>query len=334
MKVKMLMLTLLVLVLPARSPGQSTQIRGFTDVVFTTGEPPAAAAFELGQFDLFMTSQVSDRISFLSETVFEYDEGFIVDVERVIVKFEWAHYLSVSAGKHHTPIGYWNTAYHHGSLLQPTIQRPLLFRFEDEGGILPIHTVGLLLQGDYILSPQFGYSLMIGNGIGSTPVRDNNAVKSMTVSAHLRPARGLLVGASLYRDRLAAGTLNLREEPLPAALNQTLLTGTVVYQGHPFELMTEYVRSVNAGSAERTTTWGYYLYAGYRVHRFVPYVRLDRIDYATGDPYYVGEDTRGFLLGLRYDAHYLTVLKGEVQRKGVGDEGSHVVVQFQVAVGF
>lgn len=175
MRTKLWLISALSLLYQNTILAQETTIRGFADVNFFVSEKPSDhAAFSLGQYDLYITSELNDRLSFLGEIVFEYDEGFIVDVERVLIKYEWDNFFNVIVGKHHTPIGFWNTAYHHGSLLQATIQRPLLFRFEDEGGILPIHTTGILFQGSHIGRFKFGYDFMIGNGVGSTPVNDNN----------------------------------------------------------------------------------------------------------------------------------------------------------------
>ena len=68
-------------------------------------------------------------------------------------------------GRYHTSIGYYNTAYHHGKWFQTAVGRPFLFRFEDEGGILPIHNVGVSVQGR-IPSGKLGlnYVAEMGNG--------------------------------------------------------------------------------------------------------------------------------------------------------------------------
>ncbi len=50
-------------------------------------------------------------------------------------------------GRFHTPLSYWNTAYHHGAYLQPSITRPGIAEYEDGGGILPMHATGLLIDG-------------------------------------------------------------------------------------------------------------------------------------------------------------------------------------------
>jgi hypothetical protein len=79
-------------------------------------------------------------------------------------------------GKHHTPVNYWNYTYHHGRVFFPTIERPLLFEAE----IIPLHTNGISLQGQNLGSAKFGYDVMIGNGLGSSDITDNDNRKSIT----------------------------------------------------------------------------------------------------------------------------------------------------------
>jgi len=315
---------------------QETIIRGFTDVDFAASDEPSEhTSFSLGQYDLYMTSELSDRLSFLGEIVFEFDQDFVVDVERVQIEYEWDNYFNVSVGKHHTPIGYWNTAYHHGTLLQPTIQRPLLFRFEDEDGILPIHTTGIRFWGANIGTLRFGYDLMIGNGIGSTAATDNNDAKSVTLSIHSKPTDGLQLGVSGYWDRIAAGTISLQKTALASALRQQILTGTVIYARRPFELMAELVHVTNnADLTGTTTTDGYYIYGGYRFGKTVPYFRFDQIFYDTGEQYYIDNDARLLVVGLRHDLNFMATIKLEFHHAETETGGTSKGLNVQAAVGF
>ena len=75
------------------------KIRGFVDVGAITEND--TLSFNLGEFDLFITSELSDNISFLSETVFKYDstlEEFKVSIERVIINYNYwvSHLVAVS----------------------------------------------------------------------------------------------------------------------------------------------------------------------------------------------------------------------------------------------
>ncbi len=305
---------------------QETVIRGFSDVGATYSDSDEENSFfSLGQFDLYITSQVTDRLSFVGEVVFEAEDGFIVDVERVLARYQVNNFFSVVLGKHHTPIGFWNTAYHHGNLLQPTIRRPLPFLFEDEGGAFPIHTTGILFTGDNIGSLNFSYNIMIGNGLGSTPISDNDKGKSFTGSFFIEPVEGLKLGASGYVDKASAGIATLQgteETPVVLAkdMDQQILTGSLVYFGTPIELITEYsvVRNKLNGGAVQSTT-AFYVYGGYNVGDFTPYFRFDMMDYSKSEPYFKPVNTDEIIIGARYDFNFLSSLRLEFQRQTFPD---------------
>ena len=113
------------------------QIRGFSDVnLGDNTQKGSHSAFSTGQLNLFMTSRLNDKFSVLSELVFEYDptNTLSTDLERLLFQWNASDYFSLSAGRYHTAIGYYNTAYHHATWLQTTAMRPFLFSFEDAGG--------------------------------------------------------------------------------------------------------------------------------------------------------------------------------------------------------
>src|ERR1700749_4805151 len=70
---------------------QKTQIRGFMDIL--AGLQDNKVSFTLGEQDLFITSELSDRFSFLGESVFKFTPGtpttFSVSIERAIVKYNF-----------------------------------------------------------------------------------------------------------------------------------------------------------------------------------------------------------------------------------------------------
>ncbi|HEX2780296.1 MAG TPA: hypothetical protein VHM30_12410 [Gemmatimonadaceae bacterium] len=320
--------------LPATA--QQTQIRGFSDVTYRAGSRNTAPNdFGLGQFDLYITSKLANNFHFLGESVFEYDEGFLVDVERVIITWSPDSRLNVGAGKHHTPIGYWNNAYHHGAVLQPTIERPLMFKFEDEGGVLPIHTTGLLLSGNDIGPAHLGYSFLVGNGIGSTPVADNNPGKSVTAEIRSQLTSYLEVGVSGYDDLASRGTLNMAGDSLPAAMRQRMLGAHIALLGSHYEFISEYQRVLNHMEGDGTHgTNAMYVYAGRRFGSFVPYLRYDRLDFAKVDPYFVPTDDQVSLVGARYDFSAAGTVKLEGrERKRELDKSTKEIVA-QIAIGF
>ncbi len=106
--------------------GQDTQIKGFVDVLTTYNNDKVSFGF--GEQDLFITSVINDRISFLAESVFKFTPSsptqFSVSVERIVIKYNIKGNNDLILGKVHTPINYWNNTYHHGRVFFPTIDRP------------------------------------------------------------------------------------------------------------------------------------------------------------------------------------------------------------------
>ena len=125
-------------------------------------------AFALGQFNLFITSRLSEHVSVVAEPVLEADErnAFGFELERLLLQLTANRYFNVSVGRYHTAIGWYNTAYHHSTWLQTAVGRPFLFEFEDNGGILPIHNVGLSATGQI---PSGDFDLRYVAEVGQRP---------------------------------------------------------------------------------------------------------------------------------------------------------------------
>ncbi len=187
----------------AESWGPRLRIRGFADVGWTTSSLHGTTnSFSLGQFNLFVTSRLSDKLSVLAEAVMEADSGtnqLGIELERMLLLYNLNDYLNLSLGRYHNSIAFYNTAYHHSAWLQTTTNRPFLFAFEDGGGILPIHNVGVSATGR-IPSGVLGlhYVAEIGNGrstrtaLGNNPVQnvaDENHGKSFKTSHSMRARR-------------------------------------------------------------------------------------------------------------------------------------------------
>lgn len=165
-----------------------------------------ASGFSIGEHDMFVTARITDRISFLSETVVgpasshghgAGGDGFMASIERARVRFDYAPNHSVIVGKMHTPVNYWNDTYHHGRLFFPTIDRPSSF-----GLAVPIHTLGVRLQGQNIGDLNFGYDVVAGNGLSSSDASDDDIQKSLTAAFHIKPMDDSRFGVSYYRDNL------------------------------------------------------------------------------------------------------------------------------------
>lgn len=150
---------------------------GFSDFSFSaTDQKGSKSGFKEGQFILHFSSALSPKVSFYGEvsltaradagTGTPAATGFNTEVERTIIRFDQNDYFKVSLGRYHTPINWWNTAFHHGLWLQTSINRPEMTQFG--GQFIPVHFVGGLIEG---MLPAHGfninYNFGLGNGRGS-----------------------------------------------------------------------------------------------------------------------------------------------------------------------
>lgn len=314
-------------------------IHGFSDVTLglTRDNPPAGpavndASFALGQFDLYIVSRLSENLSFLGETVIETDASgaTVIDLERAFVKFAWSDAFAVSAGRTHTPLGWWNEAYHHGAMLQPTIARPLALRFEDDGGLLPVHAVGLELSG---VAPVGGWEASwvgnVANGRGPIPDEvqagaDLNRHKAVALKLTLeRHGDGdLAFGVNGYLDHIPpdladpARGAEIRERIGGAHARLRFGRGELLAEG----FLVRHDDPVSGGTFRHR--------AGYVVlvageGRARPYVGYDRLDAQGGDPFYgaAAADFTAGTAGLRFELHPFDTIKLEFRHEAF--EGGH-----------
>lgn len=305
------------------------RIRGFGDIsLHGDNQQGDTTSFSLGQLDLFVTSDVSDKFKFLSEIVFEGGpndiyghvngeaNSFSVDVERYLLQYSDNDYLNISAGRGHTAIGYYNTAYHHSSWLQTTTGRPFLFDFEDHGGILPIHMVGVSASGQ-IPSGSLGlhYVAEIGNGRASRqpleeePVQneiDDQNHKAWNLALFARPesVHGLQAGFSFYHDLLAP-----QNQP---EVNESILAAHAVLIRPRYEWLNEAVldRHVLRGTSTSFNTPGFYSQVSKQFGSYRPYLRYQYVNVPNSEPVFPDVALRhGPSAGLRFDASESVALK-------------------------
>ena len=305
------------------------RIRGFGDISLHGDTLKGdTTSFSLGQLDLFITSDVSEKFKFLSEIVFEGGPDnyyginvepantFSVDVERYLLQYSQNDYFNLSVGRGHTAIGYYNTAYHHSTWLQTTTDRPFLFAFEDRGGILPIHTVGASAYGK-VPSGSLGlhYVAEVGNGRESRNPLENEPVqneiddqnrKAFNLAVFARPqaVQGFQTGFSVYRDILAPANA--------PKIGETILAAHAIFIRPKFEWLNEALvdRHAPFGAPTVFHTPGFYSQISRQFGSYRPYFRYEYLNAPNNEPVFPDVQLRhGPLLGLRYDASEFVALK-------------------------
>lgn len=278
--------------------------------------------FTIGGVDLFITSKVAEKISFLNETIFEFGSNGanVLDVERVLLKYDMEDWLKIAAGRGHTSLGYWNQQFHHGTWLQTTASRPVMYRFEDDGGILPVHYVGLEFSG--ILDAPGGslsYASNVANGRGTIAdevqlIEDKNDSKMVGIQFTYEPEalEGFGVGANYLHDAIPdrAGTTDRGAE-----IDEDIYGTHLFYLADPYEIILEgmIIDHYNHATALGDKTAGAYGQVAYRMGKYKPYFRYDWLRISDRDPFFQGlvEDEASCTMGLRYELTSYNALKLE-----------------------
>ena len=305
-------------------------IAGFGDIDFSqTKHPEGPRGFSLGQFVLHMASELSPRVTFFGEISFTARSdagtgspaatGFNAEIERMILRFDESDRFKVSFGRYHTPINYWNTAFHHGQWLQTTISRPEMIQFG--GRFLPVHFVGALAEGGVPAGGwNVNYEAGFGNGRGNVISRggdagDNNDFRATLLTLFSKPDHlyGLQFGGSIYFDKITL--------PDTPDIGERIVAGYAVWQKETPELIAEVASVRHEPSQGGLVTWShaYYIQAAYRLpqfnHTFKPYFRFEHVGVNSQDHVFQVQPVLnldgGVTLGLRYDASPFAAIKGE-----------------------
>jgi hypothetical protein len=300
---------------------------GFGDFNFSaTDRPEGPRGFTEGQFAVHLASELSPRVSFFGELTFTARgdagtgsppaTGFNAEVERSIIRFDQSDRLKVSFGRYHTPINYWNTAFHHGQWLQTTIARPEMIQFG--GRFLPVHFVGALVEGKVPAGGwHLNYNVGLGNGRSSVISRggdagDVNGHRAWLVNLFSRPERpyGLQFGASAYIDRI---TLPGRPD-----FDEQIVAGHVIWLKEDPEVIAEVagVRHEQVGASSGVWSHAFYIQGAYRLpfrdRLWKPYYRFERVDIGRGDVVFATvPELNVSIVGLRWDVSLNAAVKAE-----------------------
>jgi hypothetical protein len=314
------------------SRAQQTRLLGFTDINYVETERDIPSGFEEGQLAGHLATSLSEHLLFFGEvSLTARSTGFFVTVERTILRYEFADFFKLSAGRYHTPISYWNTAFHHGLWLQTSVARPEMIKFGSR--FLPVHFVGLLAEGTLPKTKiGLGYVAGFGNGraenlVGAGDAGDANDHRAWLLGLTVRPVTlfGLHAGTSFYRDRIDT------EAGVP--VDESIYSAFLAWEREHPEFIAEYshvVHDPETGGSSASNS--YYIQLAYRlpepVQRLKPYLRRERLDAPASDPIFgpLQLDYDGWILGLRFDFAALAALKAEYRNEAFeGSERFHSV---------
>ncbi len=342
----------------AQPRDQGLPIHAFSDVGYVSGNqaPGKRAGFALGNLDLYFSPEIGPRVRSLVELVFEYDSdgGLSTDLERLEFGYVFNDAATLWMGRWHTPFGYWNDAFHHGAQMQTAVSRPRFLDFEDRGGILPSHGVGLLMSGGVRSGPgRLQYDAYVANGdsikdhvLDMNTFGDDNGDKLFGGNLRYKfggELDGLLLGVHAFRQQVASYD---DAEALHGRTQVNMFGAFAVYDTNNWEFMSEYYRFHDHDQMNDTGThssWAAFAQVGYTfANVWTPYVRWEKTSLDQGDDYFAsqasGRSYMANVAGLRYDLNPNAALKIEFSRTDeIQVDGSTVRsngMHFQFAVRF
>lgn len=306
-------------------PKLSFQVLGSFDYHMSSAKDEKSQ-LELGDVDLVVNGRLNEHASALADFVVASDQGgFGFEVERLIASYKFNDAFNLDVGRFHTAIGWYNNFYHNGTYFQTTQDRPEPFIFEDNGGILPVHSIGFSLNGAIPSgSANLSYSFEVANGrnfsqgsVESLAVEDDNNYKSVNLQVRAKPDRwdNWQFGAGIYHDTLTP-------EVTPGAflrVDQLIFSTYAVYKSSDIEWFTEFFAIGDKPSDDHR----YWTEAGYtqvskKFGQFRPYARLQWRDASIGDPVLglmgQNESVWGPQLGVRFDFTSMMAVKFEIER--------------------
>jgi len=187
---------------------------------------PSVNSFAVGNFNLYLSSNLGDSWRALAEVRFMYlpngatkpdgagnavrTDTTVLDyagfeepirwggirIERIYVEHEFNGLLKLQVGQFLTPYGIWNVD--HGSPTIIGIKKP----FVVSNQLFPEQQVGLQLYGSYFFDPlEVGYHLTLSNGRGPVDYQDFDDDKALGGRLYVKTdvLGSLTIGGSFYR---------------------------------------------------------------------------------------------------------------------------------------
>jgi hypothetical protein len=318
----------------------SLHISGFGDFSFYAARHhigDSRVGFQEGQFVLHFVSELGESFSFFGETTLsggKDDRGrdtYGIAIERTFLRYAFADWLIAAAGRIHTPVNWWNVAFHHGQWLQTTARRPDMVRFGGE--FVPVHLDGLMLEGTVPVGvADMRYQVGLGNGRGfniahAGQAGNNDDKLAYFAALWLRPDAlyDLQVGFAYYLDEI---TTKHGDPPVTRRFREWIASAHVIWTRETPEVITEFAHAEHTEHGADATRVANAVYAqlAWRLpwwdERLKPYGRFEWLRTDDTDVVYTSvKDLTRIIGGLRIDVAMLAALKLEYQhdRRAAGN---------------
>jgi len=280
----------LALLVPVAARGQEFSVGAYGSVdyealrtVNADGTKKTDNGFSIPTLDIFMRGAAGNW-SFLSEVLFDIDEAneIVVDLDRLQLTYEFGDALKITAGRFHTSLGYYNTAFPQGGAvyLLP-IDRPEVVDQHDNASIVPTSTVGLNFHGRLPFAQQrFSYDVDVTNGRGIQAddlPNGGDANNAKMLNLRLRyELNGIILGGNALVDWIPPrlGQLDPTLDQ-PDTLREQIFGAHIAYVEHPWHVIGEGYLIQHIGPAQTQRTVAGIAEFGYTLGMATPYARYE-----------------------------------------------------------
>lgn len=323
----------------AVAPGVAVRVGGFADVTLEGGAHLEKVDFQVGQLVGHATAAMPGNFSVFTEVTFNSSPTWETRVERLLLSWERGDFLKLSLGRHHLPVTWWNSTFHHGLWLQTSARRPLMIGYSD--AFIPNHAVGLVAEGFVPGARRAGlryHAAFSGGGDDhrhSVETADEPPRFAVTGALFYEPPAipRLRLGAVMYADphRMRSGVL----------VSEQLVGAHLAYTRERPELVAEYVAVLHhahpMGTApEHHQSDAAYAQLGWRFRgageRLKPYLRVEQMRIDADDPTLADRASQRLgTVGLRADVSTHFAVKAEGALRAMDREEPAAEARLQVS---
>ncbi|MDH5257576.1 MAG: hypothetical protein OEX07_06195 [Gammaproteobacteria bacterium] len=264
------------------------------------------------------------------------------ELERLQIGLDLTTNQTLWLGRFHTPLGYWNSNYHHGLHLQTSVHRPGIIEFEEKGGALPNHITGALLEGQrFTNNGAINYSA----AIGYAPTLEHDTLEPYSLEASGNKLHGIIkIGYQPDETNPSESGLVIAQSTIThegELIDQIQQQFVSLYSHQSWEkyrllgaafLVKNTIQYPSTDDAKASFAAGY-LHGEYDIaSQWTVYARVERSLGSEDDSYlalFEHSETQRNLGGIRYDVTRRQAISSEVsQRTGEHDNHTHVSIQW------
>ncbi len=302
--------------------GRRVRVGAFADLGYAVTKNGSNRDFQIGQLVLHGTVDLPRGFGVFTEVSVNSTPSWETRVERILISYEYSDALKLTLGRHHLPVTWWNSTFHHGLWLQTTARRPLMIGYSD--AFIPNHAVGLVAEGLLPVLPVLGIRYHLGvSGGGDDHKHTSDGSKepgrlAATAGLWLEPPAlpNLRIGSVAYFD--PHRTRNGKH------VAETLVGSHVIWSGERPELAGEFVLVHHQSDGVANAYWSQaaYVQAAWRLYgaaeAFKPYARWDRMRLNAIDPTLKTSTSQDlWTAGVRWDVIDSLALRLEGARREV-----------------